>query len=146
MSDVMDVALGAQVPDDARPYASINSETGLVENISLWNGTDEWAPPEGYTAVQTDTAQIGWTYKDGTFSAPAPILPAPEEILATNQATQSSLLASASQAMTPLLVSLQLGDATDEETASAKLWQAYVRALKLVDLTVIDPAWPTIPA
>ncbi|NUU37620.1 tail fiber assembly protein [Pseudomonas sp. C2B4] len=39
--------------------------------------------------------------------------------------------------MTPLLLSLQLGNATEDETASAKTWQAYSRALQGVDLTAI---------
>jgi|GEM_PF-4786899 len=37
-----------------------------------------WAPPEGHTAVQSDTAQIGWTYANEQFVAPpAPPVPAP---------------------------------------------------------------------
>lgn len=78
------------------------------------------------------------------LSDPPP--PTAEEILIANQATQSTLLATASQAMTPLLLSLQLGDATADETASAKAWQTYCRDLKAVDLTVSAPAWPAVPA
>jgi hypothetical protein len=48
--------------------------------------------------------------------------------------------------MTPLFMSLQLGDATDEETIRAKAWQAYYRALQTVDVTVADPVWPPMPA
>ncbi|MFJ4143536.1 tail fiber assembly protein [Pseudomonas sp. NPDC089734] len=59
--------------------------------------------------------------------------------------TRDNLMAVAVEAMTPLLLSLQLGDATTEETASAKAWQAYVRALKLIDLTVEPTAWPEQP-
>lgn len=106
------------------------------------------APPEGYIAVQSDVAQIGWSYVDGVFSAPPPpevIPPTPEEILIINQSHQSWLLNQASQQMAPVLVSLQLGDATDEETVVAREWQAYYRSLQLVDLTVSDPAWPAIP-
>lgn len=89
---------------------------------------------------------VGWTYKAGVFSAPAPYVPAPDEILTANKMQLESLQAAASQVMTPLLLSLQLGDATDAETTQAKLWQAYSRALKAVDLTIDSPVWPTAPA
>lgn len=69
----------------------------------------------------------------------------PEIIKAANEARQSSLLAQASQAMAPILVSLQLGDATYDETVTAKAWQAYYRALTTVDMTVIEPDWPVAP-
>jgi hypothetical protein len=89
---------------------------------------------------------VGWTYNAGVFSATAPYVPAPDEILTANKMHLESLQAAASQVMTPLLLSLQLGDATDAETAQAKLWQAYSRALKAVDLTIDSPLWPTAPA
>lgn len=68
-----------------------------------------------------------------------------EETLAANISTQARLAADASRAMTPLLLSLQLGEATDEETAAARTWQAYSRNLKAVDLTEIEPDWPVKP-
>jgi hypothetical protein len=68
-----------------------------------------------------------------------------EEVLSANISTQTMLAADASRAMTPLLLSLQLGEATDEETAAARTWQAYSRTLKAVDLTVESPAWPDKP-
>ncbi|MGO4309941.1 tail fiber assembly protein [Pseudomonas sp. KB_15] len=71
----------------------------------------------------------------------------PEEIAALNEAQRQAFLVAASQAMAPILVSLQLGDATDDETLNAKAWQAYYRELKLVDVTVAKPSttpgrWP----
>lgn len=69
----------------------------------------------------------------------------PVDIVAVNTATQAALSAAASIAMTPLFVSLQLGDATDAETVKAKAWQQYYRDLNLVDITVADPAWPVLP-
>lgn len=71
--------------------------------------------------------------------------PTPEQIRARNEGEQVFRTDEASKIMTPLLVSLQLGDATDEETAKAKAWQAYCRALKTVDLTVPSPVWPDTP-
>ncbi|QBR31898.1 MULTISPECIES: tail fiber assembly protein [Pseudomonas] len=78
---------------------------------------------------------------------PIPVVPpTPEEILAANTDTFSALKSQASIAMTPLLLSLQLGDATAAETASAKAWQAYSRALTAVDLTKSEPSWPSLPS
>ncbi len=87
----------------------------------------------------------GWTYGKNVFKAPTPWESSPEETLQINQVSQRYHLDQASQAMAPMLVSLQLGDATEEETAAAKKWQAYYRALKVVDLSVVEPKWPKKP-
>lgn len=127
-------------------YAVVNTTTDIVDNIIVWDGVTEYDPGEGYILVETDSAGIGWSYAAGVLSPPPVIPPTPEEILQYNTITQESLLGQASQAMAPVLVSLQLGDATDAETTTAKAWQAYYRALKVVDLTVESPAWPAIPS
>lgn len=129
-------------------YATVNVATGIVENMSLWDGVSEWSPGDGYIAVLADgidNVTMGWSYSDGLFSPPPVIPPTPAEILQANQNAQSMLLYQASQAMTPVLVSLQLGDATDDETVYAKEWQAYYRALQAVDLTIESPEWPEPP-
>lgn len=87
-----------------------------------------------------------WTYVDGIFEPPSVYQPTPEEIIVINQRIQFNLLNNAAQSMAPVLVSLQLGDATDGETLIAKEWQSYWRDLKLVDLTVTNPEWPTPPS
>ncbi|MEF9673498.1 tail fiber assembly protein [Pseudomonas sp. PCH446] len=70
----------------------------------------------------------------------------PAAILKAKQDQKDALLAAASQSMARISVSLQLGDATDAETMTAKAWQAYYRALTLVDITVDSPVWPVPPA
>jgi hypothetical protein len=86
-----------------------------------------------------------WLY-DGAGFTPAPdLVPTDADILASNSSTLYVLQAKASQIMMPLLISLQLGDASEVEIAEAKLWQAYSRALKLVDITVAAPTWPDAP-
>lgn len=132
-------------------YAIVNLATGVVDSVVVWDGSESsgWSPPEGTIAVESDSAQPGWSYADGVFTAPPPdpvIPPTPEEIISANQMQQNWLLSQASQKMAPVLVSLQLGDATDDETVTARAWQAYYRSLQLVDLTVADPAWPSPPA
>lgn len=88
---------------------------------------------------------IGWTYDGLILSPPVPYIPSPEDIINRNLSLQEGLLRQASQAMTPVLLALQLGDATDSETNAARAWQIYYRALQSVDITVSDPAWPAIP-
>lgn len=83
-----------------------------------------------------------WTYDGSTF---LPEVQPVVDVVPINEAQKQSLLTIASQAMAPILVSLQLGDATDEETLNAKAWQEYYRALKLVDVTLADPVWPDAP-
>lgn len=70
----------------------------------------------------------------------------PAQIAIMNGNEQLYRTDEASRVMAPILVSLQLGDATDEEALIAKAWQAYYRALKAVDLTVTNPVWPEKPA
>jgi len=93
--------------------------------------------------------QVGWgAYEvDGAWSfrpVDAPVKDNAER-LTEAKAHQSMLMNAASQAMTPLLVSLQLGDATAAETARARLWQSYCRALMAVDLSSDSPEWPDLP-
>ena len=57
-------------------YAIVRNEDGYVINVSLWDGVTPWDPGEGYTAVKSDVAEIGDTYKDGEFIKP----PAPEPV------------------------------------------------------------------
>lgn len=90
--------------------------------------------------------QVGWVCIGDEFSPTEAPQPSAEEILSANMIVHSSLLSSASQSMTPVLVSLQLGNATDEETNAAKEWQSYYRALQSVDLTSQAPEWPIPPA
>jgi hypothetical protein len=52
-------------------YAII--ENGVVTNIVVWDGGDDWTPPAGSTAVlvPADTfVSIGYTSDGTTFSAP----------------------------------------------------------------------------
>ncbi|WP_223523307.1 tail fiber assembly protein [Pseudomonas sp. A-B-26] len=92
----------------------------------------------------------GWSASnenaDWLFTAFVAPKQTPDEAYAVNKAAQVSLLVRASENMTPLLLSLQLGDATEAEIALAKRWQTYSRALQTVDLANELPAWPAIPS
>ena len=70
-------------------YALI--ENGIVVNTVLWDGETDWSPPDGQSAVQSDTAGVGWTYSGDVFTPPvAPTPPAPT--LAQAQAAQVAVL------------------------------------------------------
>jgi hypothetical protein len=48
-------------------------ENGVVTNIVVWDGGEDWTPPVDSTAmpVPADTfVSIGYTYNGTTFSAP----------------------------------------------------------------------------
>lgn len=55
-------------------YALVNTETGIVENIVVWDGVTEWTPPVGVDVIQlseSEAAYIGGTRNpDGTYSQP----------------------------------------------------------------------------
>ena len=49
-------------------------EGGVVTNIVLWDGSDDWAPPAGSTAVDLpdgSPVSIGYVYDGHTFTPPA---------------------------------------------------------------------------
>lgn len=53
-------------------YAII--EAGVVTNIVLWDGSADWVPPEGATAIDigaiSTPVSIGYLWSNGAFSAP----------------------------------------------------------------------------
>lgn len=90
--------------------------------------------------------QQNWIWDGSSFSPPYVHIPTEDEIEAGFDAYRRKLMNEASIAMTPLLVSLNLGDATDSETLKAKEWQAYYRALDSLQITTDEPSWPVIPS
>lgn len=52
-------------------YALVNNQN-VVENIILWDGEAEWAPPEGMQLVNVENvdAGIGWKYENNVFVDP----------------------------------------------------------------------------
>jgi hypothetical protein len=55
-------------------YALVNSTTGLIENITIWDGVTPWDPPAGFTAEEIpsgDFVIIGYYYLGGTFQSPS---------------------------------------------------------------------------
>jgi hypothetical protein len=132
-------------------YAADDSVMGFYDS-------DDSPLPAGMTGVELSDdlwasllkAQgVGMLLKKGPDGLPQAVNrppPTAEEILAGNQSQRDVLLSAASVAIAPLQLAVSLGEATDAETASAKAWIAYSRAVKAVDLTVAAPAWPAPPA
>lgn len=136
----------ATVNPNAVVYAIVEQATGSVINIVLWDGVEEWAPDDGFLAIQSDSAQIGWSYVDGKFNPPPVVPPTAEETLARNTAIRDSLLASATLAIAPLQDAVDLDDATAAETALLKKWKQFRVAVNRIDLTLESPSWPDQPA
>ncbi|MXF49446.1 hypothetical protein GR294_23410 [Raoultella sp. Lac2] len=57
---------------DTNAWAVIDSN-GIVVNIVVWDGSEEWLPPEGMTAVNCGDKPfcIGGSYRDGEFTPPS---------------------------------------------------------------------------
>ena len=51
-------------------YAIIDNSTNLVVNIIKIDDGVNFPASEGFTHVQSDTAEIGYSYSNGTFTAP----------------------------------------------------------------------------
>lgn len=52
-------------------YAVVKS--GTVTNIIVWDGGEDWSPPDGSTAIELSqgaSVDIGWLYDGAEFSAP----------------------------------------------------------------------------
>ncbi|HDR9337223.1 tail fiber assembly protein [Burkholderia multivorans] len=75
-----------------------------------------------------------------------PPLPlSPDEVRQRNVRIRDALLDAATVALTPLQTAIALGEATDDEMAAARLWIAYVRAVKAIDVAADNPDWPAEP-
>lgn len=126
--------------------------------LSLYDDDESPVPADVEAIAITDEEWVkayttaGYSIVNQVLTPPAPMTDAQiSEIqaaatLAGNTATQKDLLSAAVQAMTPLLLALQLNNATAAQKASAISWQSYYTEVQAVDLTQSSPAWPTTPA
>lgn len=126
-------------------WAVVDATTGIVLNTILWDGEQEYVVEDGLYIIQSEEANMGWIYIDDVFTPPQEEILTKDQVRARNSGTQQVLLSSASLAMTPYLLSLQLGNPTENELIFADLWQTYYRELQNVDLTREAPSWPELP-
>lgn len=125
---------------------------GLVINTIIWNG-DDFEFDEGVRPVEIlDGASVspGYLYKNNKFSAPPLTAEQLEEqrlqMVASNQAVKSELLAQATAAIAPLQDAVDLDEATSSEAASLKKWKQYRIAVNRINAnTPDDISWPEQP-
>lgn len=86
-----------------------------------------------------------WTFDGSTFSPYIAPAPSPEQILAGNTAQRAALMSVATNATYGMSDAYQLGLLDDADTATFKAWGAYKLALSKVDLTQVEPTWPSVP-
>jgi len=149
-------------------YAVVNESSGIVENVVIWDGSVEsgWSPPDGYIAVESDQAQIGWMYMNGVFTAPPvtpPPPPTPQEISAANiiKLQVETQLAAAQKAalqnrIGTLNDAIDLEIATGEEVEELPIRQAqlldwkryavYLGRVTLQEGWALTVEWPVQPA
>lgn len=87
-----------------------------------------------------------WAYDGSTFSPYVQPMPSAQSILAANTSTRDALIAEATNRIAPLQDAVDLGEATDAETALLKKWKQYRVAVNRVDLTQANPVWPITPS
>ncbi|WP_284508306.1 tail fiber assembly protein [Caballeronia sp. NCTM5] len=128
-------------------YALIDANN-TVQNIVLWDGDANWQPEEGLKAIKLDPGTVagtGWVYDGATFAGPAPVSMTQEDIVVANTSLRDSKLAQAALAIAPLQDAVDLGEATDAESALLKAWKQYRVAVNRIDLEDASPDWPTLP-
>lgn len=123
-------------PENIVVYAIIDRASLLVINIVQWDKTRVWDGDSDATfGVESSTAQIGWSYVNGVFSAPPPTPPTDQELSASNtaQLQQLNQLAQAQKtALTNRVGTLQ--DAIDLEMATpAEVAELPVRQAQLTE-------------
>ncbi|MDR5797263.1 tail fiber assembly protein [Caballeronia sp. LZ008] len=124
-----------------------------------------WAFEDNVSAAKNESGDYAFSYTVGDdptiyqLDVPATLQPCTEEeaaaaalpkytqeqILANNTATRDFLLSQAALAIAPLQDAVDLGEATDAETALLKLWKQYRIAVNRLDMTQASPAWPPAP-
>ncbi|MDI9276154.1 tail fiber assembly protein [Pantoea sp. EABMAA-21] len=130
---------------------------GKVSNTILWDGPDiaPMAFDDGvvYIEIPDDAGNhpsIGWLYDGSIFTAPPmtdeQIAAQNQQKTANNVATKTSLIAQATISIAPLQDAIDLGEATDDETAFLKAWKQYRVAVNRIDANTSDDiTWPALP-
>ncbi len=128
-------------------YAIVD-QNGNVINTVVWDGENDWVPPEGTTVIAAGDsgAGIGWTYKDGVFTPPpAPEVPK-EDLVAQAEQQKANLMSEGSQTISILQDAVDLGMATDDEKTQLTAWKKYRVLLNRVDTSrAPDITWPSKP-
>lgn len=102
-------------------YAMIRD--GVVENITTWNGSEDWQPPEDVLLVAyepTSGIGVGWLYQDGEFVSPY----APQTFEELVDSVELDRQIAYRETSDPLFFEWQRGTGTEQE------WLDAVQAVK----------------
>jgi hypothetical protein len=123
----------------------------IIDGINVINVIDydeqPSNPPPGFEepiiAVQSDVAQIGWTYVDGVFIAPPVPAPTPEQLIALCKSTATSILSQTDWTAIPDVADPLKSNPYLENQAEFVAYRSTVRNYAVNP--VVDPVWPTQP-
>jgi len=138
-------------------YAIVENDE--VINVTLWDGTTEWSPPEGTIAVACpDEVGPGWTYENGTFVAPPVPEPVPgtytriqflflftpEEIIAIQDAAVTNQTVMYYNYMINAVVTLQLTDTAVINGVNMLATEGVITPERAAQILAGDPAPTTV--
>lgn len=140
----------------SQTYAVI--ENGMVVNVIVWDGKASmgWGGDQlaiqilqSGTGTSAPTPGIGWSYANGTFTAPD--IPEPikshDELVAEAEAEKRARIDAATSRIVVWQTKLLMGrKLTDAESASLNAWMDYIDAVTAIDTsTAPDIKWPPLP-
>lgn len=105
-------------------------ENTLVINTCVWDGTSDWTPPEGTTAVQIpvdSVAGVGYSYIDGQFIAPV----IPPISASDNKATADSILSETEWTSIPAIGNPELSNPYLTNQAEWLYYRSKIRDIAL---------------
>lgn len=124
-------------------------ENNMVINVILLDRENEWAAPEGCTAVEINegvVAGIGYLYENGVFTAPAAPTQTPAELIAIAEQSKAAILQHVNSTTAIWQTQLALGIITDADKLTLTAWMKYAQDVSAIDTTATNINWPTEPA
>lgn len=122
---------------------------GVVVNMALWDGVNEWGPEEGVALPAGECVGIGWLYDGTEFIAPPVPEKSHQELVASAEEQKQSLINDANAYINGKQWpgKAAIGRLKTDELAQYNLWLDYLDALDAIDTsTVPDIDWPDTPA
>lgn len=122
---------------------------GVVVNMALWDGVNEWGSEEGVVLPAGEYVGIGWLYDGTEFIAPPVPEKSHQELVASAEEQKQSLINDANAYINGKQWpgKAAIGRLKTDELAQYNLWLDYLDALDAIDTsTVPDIDWPDTPA
>ncbi len=114
-------------------YAVVVS--GVVSNVVLWDGSNEWVPEIGVAIRADDCVAIGWLHDGSTFISPPEPEMSIDELIARAESKRIQLIDDANEHINThqWAGKAALGILTDDERNEYNLWIKYLDALRMMD-------------